>query len=73
MTNILLIESSNNNLFLEYVSSTQIYERSGLLRIKLEFSRPLPCKKKEKSWAFEKLINAKSRLVNSIFIFNELN
>jgi hypothetical protein len=36
MTNVLLIESSNNNLFLEYVSSTQIYERSGLLRIKLE-------------------------------------
>jgi hypothetical protein len=36
MDNELINASNNNNLFLEYFSSTQVYSRSGSLKIKLE-------------------------------------
>ena len=36
MNNQLVIESSNNNLFVEYFSSTQDYSRPGQLRVALQ-------------------------------------
>ena len=38
MNNRLITASNNNALFLEYYSSTNVYERSGILRIKLEIT-----------------------------------
>jgi hypothetical protein len=38
MNNQLLIESSNNRLFLDYFSSTNVYPRIGQLRIKLQIT-----------------------------------
>jgi hypothetical protein len=38
MDNRLITASNNNSLFLEYYSSTNVYKRSGLLRIKLEIT-----------------------------------